>query len=414
MTFRQKITTEWQKIRAGNLLFEMGYGTGIAQVIYKEKYMRLIFCALGIVAAACAGNESKSMSQADWQANMREISASFSTLLRYAFSADSFFDPKNNEIIEAEVKKMATLAERIHQNGKTPKFDKDPVLKYVTRDFSRDMAIANLEWKSGHKLFARSIIRATSNYCISCHTRNDQGQKDTSFMFAELNVNGFDNIDKADYFAAVRQFPKALDAYDRVLTDSTFAEKNQRQWSIGMKKSLAIAVRVNRSPALSLELVSRVFDAKSVPLSLREAALTWRVAIKEWRDSEKEKNDGIKKVRQLIAQGQRAVANTWNNDAGLVYYLRASTMLHDMLRQQKGLKDFSEALYLSGLAAEGLKEINLWTFDEIYYESCIRYKPHSDNAKKCFARLEALEIFSPRMYSEDEVMKLKELRELAL
>lgn len=367
-----------------------------------------------VFALACASSETKPMSQAEWRGNMREISDSFSTLLKFAYSGDAFFDPKNKDTIEAEVKRMSTLATQIHEKGKNLQFDKDPVLKYVTRDFSRDMNIAYVEIKGGHPDFTRSIIKATSNYCISCHTRNDQGVKDNA-GFLNADVSGLNNIDKADYLAAVRQFPKALDAYDNVLTNVKFAETNQRQWTTGMKKSLAIAVRVNRSPSLSLELVSRVFDARSVPLSLREAAITWRVAVKEWRDSEKNPVS-LKEARLLISKAQNAIGNTWNSDAGLIYYLRASTILHDMLRSQKGMSETSvaEALYLSGLAAEGLKEINLWTFDEIYYESCIRYKPHSDTSKKCFARLEALQIFSPNFYMVDGAMKLRELRDLAL
>lgn len=377
--------------------------------------MRLIFCAFLLFALACTNQQTKPMNQLDWQANMREISQSFSTLLKYAYSGNAFLDPQNKDVIEAETKRLSTLADRIHQNGKGLQFDKDPVLKYVTRDFSRDMSIAYIEFKGGHPEFSRSVIRSTSNYCISCHTRNDQGIKD-NLGFLETDLSGFGGIEKADYFAAIRQFPQALEVYDTVLTDTKFAESNQREWSTGMKKSLAIAVRVKRSPPLALELISRVFDAHAVPLSLREAALTWRVAVKEWRDGEKVltvKNQ-IKEARSLVAKAQNAISQTWNSDAGLVYYLRASTLLHDLLRQQKGMSDFSEVLYLSGLAAEGLKEINLWTFDEIYYESCIRYRPHSENAKKCFARLETLQIFSLRIYSNDDILKLKELRDLAL
>ncbi len=367
---------------------------------------------------ACASSQTKTISQSTWQESMRDISKSFSKLIKYAYSGNEYLKPENSDAIEAELKQMTSLAEKIHQHGSNPAFDKDPVLKYVTRDFSRDMSIALIELKGGHPEFSRSVIKATSNYCISCHTRNDQGVKNAA-SFMQTDLSGLGGIEKADYLAAVRQFPEALNTYDNILTDTKFVTEHPRDWAIGMKKSLAIAVRVNRNPSLALELVSRVFDAKTVPLRMREAAITWRVAVKEWRDNEKAQEklspkEQIKQVRLLIAKAQGAISQTWNAEAGLIYYLRASSLLHDILRQQKGLSDFSEALYLAGLAAEGLSEINLWTFDEIYYESCIRYKPHSDSSRKCYSRLEALRLFSPKLYSTDDANKLKELRDLAI
>lgn len=367
---------------------------------------------------SCTVSPIKPMTQVSWQENMRKISKSFSTLIKYAYSGNSYLNPENKELIEDELKTMTELTEEIHQKGKNLNFDKDPVLKYVTRNFNRDMSIAYLEMKSGHPQFSRSVVRATSNYCISCHTRDNQGQRDTS-GFLNVNMNGLTNLEKADYFAAVRQFPQALDAYDQALTNSQFVNEHQKDWAVGMKKSLAIAVRVERNPSLALELISRVFDARSVPLQMREAANTWRVAVKEWRDFDKVKAKStpmilLKEARLLIKKAQDSIAQSWNSEAGLIYYLRASTILHDILRQQKGLDDYSETLYLSGLAAEGLNEINLWTFDEIYYESCIRYKPHSENSKKCFSRLETLQLFSPKLYPTDDNNKLKELRDLAI
>lgn len=382
--------------------------------------MRKIFYMIILASLACATTEQRPLNQVEWQLRMREISVAFAKLIRLSHS-------RSPEIttFEKETKELARIAQEINRHGQNLKFDKDPVLKFVARDFSADMQSAYLSAKSGNVGVAKSIIRSTSNYCISCHTRNDQGIQNTA-GFLSVDVGDLKGIERADYFAAVRQFLPALNAYDQVLTSPNFSETNTKEWTTGMKKSLAIAVRVERNPSLTLELISRAFDAKSVPVSFREAALTWRRATKEWRDAEKKESsmavlDRIKEARLLVRKGQLSIQETWNSEAGLIYFLRASSLLNDILTKQKGLSDYSEALYLSGLSAEALRDVNLWTFDEIYYESCIRAKPHSENSKKCFARYEALQFLSESYYVDENTMmapaqitKLKQLKELAL
>lgn len=384
--------------------------------------MKKIFCIIVLFSIACATTEQKPqpLNRVEWQLRMREISVAFAKLIRLSHSRSP-----ETTTFEKETKELARIAQEINSHGQNLKFDKDPVLKFVARDFSSDMQSAYLSAKSGNVGVAKSIIRSTSNYCISCHTRNDQGIQNTAGFLA-VDVGDLKGIEKADYFAAVRQFLPALDAYDQILTSPHFSETNTKEWTTGMKKSLAIAVRVERSPSRTLELISRVFDAKSVPLSFREAALNWRRATKEWRDTEKKETsmnnvEKIKEARLLVRKGQLSIQDAWNREAGLIYFLRASSLLNDILIKQNGASDYSEALYLSGLSAEALRDVNLWTFDEIYYESCIRSKPHSENSKKCFARYEALQFLGEAYYVNEnttiepaQITKLKQLRELAL
>ncbi|OQW49179.1 MAG: hypothetical protein A4S09_03690 [Proteobacteria bacterium SG_bin7] len=382
--------------------------------------MRTVFYTITLISLACTSAEQKPLNQSEWQLRMREISVAFAKLVRLSYLRSS-----ETTTFEKEAKELARIAQEIDRHGQNLKFDKDPVLKFVARDFSADMQSAYLSAKSGNVGVAKSIIRSTSNYCISCHTRNDQGIQDTA-GFLSVDVGDLKGIEKADYFAAVRQFLPALNAYDQVLTSPRFSETNTKEWTTGMKKSLAIAVRVERNPSLTLELISRVFDAKSVPLSFREAALTWRRATKEWRDTEKKEtamNNAakVKEARLLVHKGQLAIQETWNSEAGLIYFLRASSLLNDIVTKQKEISDYSEVLYLSGLAAEALRDVNLWTFDEIYYESCIRAKPHSENSRKCFTRYEALQFLGESYHLDEnttiepaQITKLKQLKELAL
>lgn len=380
--------------------------------------MQIFLALICLATISCTTTEVEKMSQPDWQSRMRELSLAFSKLTFLAAKEGAFLDPKNHETIENEIKNISDIAVQIHSASTSIKFDKDPVLAYVTNDFSRNMKLANDEFKKGHRLYARSVIQSASNYCISCHTRTNQGQHNTGF-YLESDVKDLSFLDRANFFAAVRQFPQALDEFDKALTDSQTRE-NPRLWANGIKKSLAIAVRVNRDPSLALELVSRVFDAHSVPESLRGDAQVWRRSIKEWQESKSSGTDSsFATAKKLIQSAQITNSKSQSSEAGLIYYLRASTLLHDLLSNPK-LPNTAEVLYTAGLTAEGLKEINLWTFDEIYYEACVRKSPHTAVAKKCYSRFEALQFFSNRIYLDELIVpttevksKLQELKTLA-
>ena len=386
--------------------------------------MKRLLLILFFALSSCVNKETKdqptsqTMSRAEWQMEMRKVGQSFSTILPFVFRSGAFSAPENHEQILENLQSLAKSTRELHFHK--IKFDNDPILEYVARDFNQSSTLARDEFKRGNKSFARLLILNTSNYCISCHTRNDQGTRNVA-LFAEPNLATLRPIEKGNYFTAIRQYDKALDEFDHALTNKEFSEQFPREWLGGIKKTLAIAVRVNRNPGVALEAVSRINDAKSVPQSTKEFAVVWRAAIKEWQKNNEPVGAATLTVaKQLIEKGQSLNYKMASPEAGLVHFLRASTLLHDYLNQKKRAKLYVEAMYLAGMAAEGLKEINLWTFDEYYYEACVRTAPHSEMAKKCFTRYESLSVFSNKYLDDQSLVptsvmdKVNDLRKLAL
>lgn len=381
---------------------------------------------------SCATKKSESVptevstekvSKSDWQIRMQKISNSFSTLLPLVLSSDAYNNPDNYYTIEKETKSLSEMAHDISNKGGRLRFDADPALEYISREFNKDMGLAYIELKKGHRTYARQVIQNTTNYCITCHTRNDQGSQNVLFN-VQPDLSSLTPMERANYFTAVRQFDRALDEFDKAMTSPRYAETSPKEWAIGLKKSLAIAIRVKRNPSLALELVSRLRDANSIPETIRKSSPYWREAILEWR-KEKDKEVGLSRnaklaKAKLLVQKAQSVGHKALSDAGLVYHLRASMFLHDLLKNKKSDNAYAEALYYSGMAAEGLQDINLWTYDEAYYEACIRFRPHTEIATKCYLRFEALQLFVGKILSdenmtlsEDAKKRLDELKSLA-
>ncbi len=94
-----------------------------------------------------------------------------------------------------------------------------------------------------------------------------------------------------------------------------------------------------------------------------------------------------KKMERLIADAQKREGNI-DFDSPLINYLRATAIGHEYFTRIKRDKVFPEMLYDMGMAYESLQDLGYWTLHEDYYTQCIKERPHSELADRCYNRLE--------------------------
>jgi hypothetical protein len=235
------------------------------------------------------------------------------------------------------------------------------------------------------------------------------------------DFSGFSTIERADFLAATRQFDEATKAYELALADRDMARRTPHRWEAAATRLLAIAVRIRRDPRLTLELVAKVRDDDVVPVGLKAASLHWWRSAKEWADEPPivgaSRAVQLAQAKRLYDQGTSL--DEAQRDAGLVYFLRASTQLHELLRDKQRDAIYGSALYYAGLAAEKLASLNFWTLHATYYEACIRAQPHSQTAKDCYARFERTQLIDDvdatgrPVYSDETQELLRRLKQLA-
>ena len=78
-----------------------------------------------------------------------------------------------------------------------------------------------------------------------------------------------------------------------------------------------------------------------------------------------------------------------------------------------------EALYLTGLSYEAVRDLAVWSLHENYFESCVRRVPHTSWSELCYRRLEESVYFgftgsSGLRLPLDVQVRLQELQKLAL
>jgi hypothetical protein len=347
-----------------------------------------------LIASACSSGEkppqaaqaASSEKGPAWNAKMQELSSALNKLLPLVSDTKAFNNPTNEAPIKDATSRLKKLS---HQVRSLQKPAADPAYESIARMLDEDLARAVSSLATGNRDYARLTIRESIGYCIQCHTQTAGGPN-----FPKLEL-GFDPsslsaLGRGDFYAATRQFDRALESYQSGVSDSEYAKRDIFGWERAARSALAIAVRYKQSPEESLKIAKAVLKNKAAPDSLKTAAKSWTKSIAEWSKQAKTKNQesGLLLAEKLINQAETRQDLADPQD---ISYLRASATLHQWLssnpQSEKPDANRAKGLLLAGRAAEATRELNFWTLHERYYELCIDSYPKSDTARTCYQLL---------------------------
>jgi len=353
--------------------------------------------ALLVFGACSTGKKSDShitatdqvpSSDEPWPVRMQALSATLSELLPLVVSRSKFNNAENFEKIEKETRKLRSLAHSLKM-GDTP--NEDPSMRIMGGLFEEDIERALDALNAGSREYARQILKNTTSYCIQCHTQTGTGPEFPRLDFS-LNTDDLTYHEQAEFFAATRQFDRALEAYSKFLDDPNLAKYDPFEWEQTARAALSIFVRVKNDPDAAGKWINRIRSHAALPDSIKSEIQHWRKSVQEWRRERKpdlldSPEKALARAEELIKIAQKRQEYPMDHTQD-VYYFRASRILHEFLERYGPRHELgAKALYLSGIAAEATRDMNFWTLHETYYEYCIRMKPHSDLAQKCFERL---------------------------
>ena len=126
-------------------------------------------------------------------------------------------------------------------------------------------------------------------------------------------------------------------------------------------------------------------------------------------------------AKKLIKKA-RSISQWQSLDSANVEYLRASSMIHDLLIKEKDPKNRAEMFMYLGDSYDVLSKNGYWELPELYYESCIKENPGRNSiSRKCFLGYErnillgysgSIGVLVPAVEKE-KLLKLKKLAGLA-
>lgn len=336
----------------------------------------------------------KSAAKPSWSQKMQELSQAMSDLLPELTSQKPTTNPKTIAKIKAATAKLQGLAHSINlTDGKpspTPP-DDDPSIAFLSALFERELKHANSSLNSGNLEYAKGSLRVITNYCIACHTRTDQGPNFPAFPMPS-NTAKLPKFEKAQLYAATRQFDRAAKEFESVISDPSFAKKNQLDWGRAVRQAFTIAVRVKRDPDLAMDIVNKVEKLRPIPPLFKEYVPAWKQSIQQWKE---EKTKDFATEAEMYAEAQRLLAAATKlqkyplDHSADILFLRISLISHAILGKYPKGAHASEAFFFAGQAYDLLDDHLVSPLPEMYYEACIRNTPHTDVASQCYKRYEA-------------------------
>jgi len=354
----------------------------------------------------------------DWGARMNELRSVLSELLPDVISDQQYNSPKNFERIEKNTKKLTALTHDMPEEKMSG--NNDASITLISGLFKDQILLAYGHLQNGHREYARSILKAVPRYCIACHTRS-ASSLDLSSLQKEVPKVLQTSLEKAEFFDATWQFDRALDEFQKILTDPQNVKDHELEWQRAAYYAIATSVRVKRDPERAMTIVNLILNSTEAPQFVEREARQWQISLEQWKSEEPKDlttaNALLNEAERLIGLASQLQEYQHNHSANILY-LRATSCLHDFLSSYPDSPDVTKALLLLGNCYEALQVPELWNVHELYYEACIHKSPHTDISQTCYERYEQSVFFgysgSAGVSLPSAVKKhLKELKKLS-
>lgn len=349
---------------------------------------------------------------ASWPDQMQRLTVNLSELLPIITDSKSYSDPEKRKLLESRMTELQSLAHAINESTPTP--DQDPSLKLIGRRFEDNLKLAVESFKSGHMEFSRSVFKNALAQCVQCHTRLATGPTLAQPQFLG-SLKNIAIVERVQLLIASRYFDEAMSEITQALEKSD--NLSIVAWQKLVQMGLVINVRFRGDVKKTQDFVQLIRKNQDLPYFIKRQLPFWEQSVKDWSRNPKP-SINLKTALQIFNRAE-AAQKISRSEGGTIDYLRAGSVLHKFLAHSQAPSEKSEALYQLGMIYENLGEIGAWSMNEDYYELCIKTQPHSEIAKKCFARLQESTIsgFSGTggIYIPDDIQKkMNELRAIAL
>jgi hypothetical protein len=363
-------------------------GKPISMIFYSLVIQLTLFGCTSSHQKASESQKTNGGTTPTWAAKMHSLSITLSNLLPLVSSPSKFSDDKNLPRIESNVRDLRLLAHGLN-NSDGP--NADPGMRIMSVRFEEDVDRALENLQAGNRDYARNILKDTTAYCIQCHTATQNGPE---FPHLDLKINmaELSPIERAEFYAATRQFDSSLAEYEKILKSESIAKSNPFDWERATRSTLAIIVRVKNNPQAVGQMIKIVRSNKQAPRAAKAVVALWSKSVKQWkkekRSAFKSLNDQLAFAEVLLGKAQRQQEFPLDHSQDVLFF-RASSLLSDLLAKHSRKDELSaKALYLAGIAAQATRDMNFWTLHETYFERCIETLPWSEVAQQCYGKLD--------------------------
>ena len=322
-------------------------------------------------------------------AKMQKLYLTLSDLLTHSSSSERYSDKSNKSKIEEDLKILSTLSHTM--NDREFKGEKsDPTLTILSGYLNEESKSAYDAFKNGKFEYSRNIVRALPGTCIACHSRTDNGAQFDK-LGLEPSEGNMSAIEKAEFYAATRQFDRAEKEFLSIIENEKTASEDPYTWEQAIRQSVTVAIRVKKDAQLAKKIIDSALTQKKAAFYVKQDLAQWKKSVDQWL---KEPKRTIKTEKGLYAEGARLISEAHKlqkfpmDHSADISYLRASSLYYDLIQLAPTGKHVSEALMMQGICNEVLSPKGFEDLHRLFYEACIRKSPHTQTAMDCYRNYE--------------------------
>ncbi len=311
--------------------------------------------------------------------SMKTLYTEFRNLHPFMVSRENFLMTKNQNEISGILTRLKTTVdslEKVH-----PLFKSHQNLDGILLTLYDTLADAERGFSEGRKGWALWRLRSVANACMTCHISYKKDLKFCDSSEPELNESDYS---KGEFYLATRQFGRAKDAFMKAVLKEPLLPASDYQRIDALRKWLTVYTRVTNSPDEALNQLNEISrKVKFLAFELEEIS-AWVESLKNWQQENKPKIlvPLVRQAENLLRRGLTHDDPIFATQVGTVELLRATSLLHATLEEQKALSSAERGhiLYLLGFAYARLPQFFINELPEIYLEQAIRESPKSDAA----------------------------------
>jgi|GEM_PF-6609694 hypothetical protein len=281
----------------------------------------------------------------------------------------------------------------------------DPIMRHLSIDMPKQFERIEQAYVNSNYAHARYLLRQTTQYCIACHSASSV--KHSAVLQFTEPLSRLSDLEKAEYFAATRRHEDAMLAYEKALTNKQFKIAQPELWEQAVENLMAITIRIRNDAHITLEMCARLIEEGGTTETQREMLQSWRSSAKAWTNEKIGQKlsaaELVSRSQQLIERGDQLSRK--EASFGYIEYMRAMNLLNELSMSSEPEAIKAPGYMLAGETGEKLRNVFLWMHPEAYYEACIRSKPRSPEAKRCYKNLENYQAKNPTATLEKNVLR---------
>lgn len=332
---------------------------------------------------SCSSSQ-KEQDNPNWASAMQKTAKSFQKLLPYLYDPEAFSDPKNSKKILTHIDDFKKSIHSIDKKQAKLFLGDDPYVSKGLENLKELTDRANLSFRRGDRKNSRILLKATTNTCFKCHTRQNLGPNSVSWNQFDIHSINTNAIEKTHLLISMRQFDEAKKILKAYLKESEDNNNFDVSYETALHYYIMISLRGQNQIKPTLDFVrSKVLVAK-IPTRLHYTLKYWAKDLNYWFKNKKNMKPSHNSAKAALKRNARRYS-----DRNLINNLIASQILHQSLQAKKPKKFKAKSYYLLGTVYDELIVEGYWDLPEVYYERCIHFAPKTDIAKKCFENLKS-------------------------